>query len=163
MRTLSVCAAVILLALAAGCEDKPKPPAGPPAPKEDPKIEAIKAEIAKTTPDEKAMIDKCLAMKPEVNGKQSAMTLQEVVNDYATNKGDYDLHVIGWEAKFLSNKKWKISLNYQDYQKALTKAEWWYDPDTNKLYPFETKYAPVFWSATAANPNGNTNKAKAKG
>ncbi|HEY6332174.1 MAG TPA: hypothetical protein VI756_22795 [Blastocatellia bacterium] len=160
MRKWSVCIAVVLLALASACEDKPKPPAGPPAPKDDPKIAQIKAEIAKTTPDEKAQLDKCLAMKPEVNGKQSAMTLNEVVNDYATNKGDYDIHVIGWEAHFLSNKKWKISLNYQDFSKNLTKAEWWYDPDTNKLYPFETKYAPVFWSPTPANANANNAKGK---
>lgn len=159
MRTWTACAISILLVIASACEEKPAPK-GPPAPKEDPTITAIKASVAKTTPDEKAALDKCLAMKPEVNGAASARTLSDTVNDFATNKGDYNLKVIGWEAHVKSNKRWKILLHYQDFNKQLLLAEWEYNPETNKLYPFDAKNAAVFWTSVAANGNGNKAKGK---
>jgi|ERR1700733_308048 hypothetical protein len=159
MRTWIVCFAAILLAGVAACGDKPAPSA-PAAPKEDPQITAIKAAVSKTTPDEKAILDKCLALNPEVNGQAAAMPLGDIVNDSATNKSDYNIRILGWEAHVKSNKRWKILLHYQDYQKKFLVAEWEYNPETNKVYPFEVKNAPQFWTGVGA--NGNSNKAKGK-
>lgn len=149
-----MCFVAVLLAGFAACNDKPAPTA-PAAPKEDPKIAAIKADVAKTTPQEKATIDKCLAMKPEVNGLVAAKTLGDIVNDFATTKGDYNIRVIGWEAHAKSNKRWKLILHYQDYQKQLVVAEWEYNPETNKVYPFDLKNAPIFYTSIGADANAN--------
>ena len=145
---------VMILLVLVACHDKPAPAARPAG--KDPKITAAEDKISKTTPEGKAMIEKVQAMKPEVNEQVSGKTLKEIVNDYAQNKGAYNISIIGWEA---SQKKptagekvgrWKVVLHYQDYQKQILAAQWEYNPETNKLYPFETTNAPQFW--TAASP-----------
>lgn len=145
---------VMILLVLVACHDKPAPAAKPAA--KDPKIAAAEDKISKTTPEGKAMIEKVQAMKPEVNEQISGKTLKEIVDDYAKNKGAYNISIIGWEATQKKpragekSSRWKIALHYQDYQKQVLAAEWDYNPETDKLYPFEMANAPQFW--TAASP-----------
>jgi hypothetical protein len=135
-------------ALMIGCGDKP----GPPAVKatKDPKLVAIEQQIAKTTPEGKLIIEKVKKMKPEVNDQPADKTLEEIIKDYAENKGTFNISPIGWEAAQKKNGRWKIGFHYQDYQKQYQFAEWEYNPETNKLYPFEFTNAPQFWSGAPA-------------
>lgn len=140
---------LMLLLLVVACEKKPAPVART---QKDPKIAAIEERISKTTPEGKAIIEKVLAMKPEVNEQVSTKTLQEMVDDYAKNKGAYNIVSIGWEASQKKTGRWKVVFSYQDWQKQLLAAEWEYDSDTKKLYPFEKDNAPGFWSNEGAEP-----------
>jgi hypothetical protein len=153
---------VMILFFLVGCHDKPAPAAKPAA--KDPKLAAAEDKISKTTPGGKAMIEKVQAMKPEFNEQVSGKALKEIADDYATNKGAYNITIIGWEA---SQKKpvnaektgrWKVVLHYQDYQKQLLAAEWEYNPETNKLYPFEKINAKDFWTPAAADSQGKKGK-----
>jgi hypothetical protein len=138
----------ILVSLA-GCAEKPAPVTA--KANKDPKIAAIEDRITKTTPEGKQIIAKAQAMKPEVNAQVSAKTLAEMVDQYAKNMGAYNISPIGWEAaqkKLLPSEKagrWKVAFSYQDYQKQLLTAEWEYNADANKLYPFEKDNAPQFF------------------
>lgn len=140
--------AAILVSLA-GCSEKPAPVTA--KANKDPKIAAIEDRIAKTTPEGKQIITKAQAMKPEVNAQVSGKTLSEMVDQYAKNMGAYNISPIGWEAaqkKLLPGEKsgrWKVAFSYQDYQKQLLTAEWEYNADANKLYPFEKDNAPQFF------------------
>jgi hypothetical protein len=146
---------LMLLLLVAACDKKPAPAART---QKDPKIAAIEERVSKTTPEGKVVIEKVLAMKPSVNEQVSTKTLQEMVDDYAKNKGAYNITSIGWEAaqkKLLKGEKagrWKVVFNYHDWQKQLLAAEWEYNSDTNQLYPFEKDNAPGFWSNEGAEP-----------
>lgn len=149
MRRIIPVVAVLAL-LSAGCEHKPAPVATAP---KDPRIAAVEARISKTTPEGVSIIEKVKAMKPEVNEQLSAKTLGEMADKYAKEMGAaYNITPIGWEAsqkKLLPGEKagrWKVVFNYQDYQKQLLAAEWEYNSDTNKLYPFEKDNAPGFYS-----------------
>lgn len=139
---------MMLIVLFVACEKKPAPAART---QKDPKIAAIEEKISKTTPEGKVIIDKVKAMKPEVNEQLSAKTLGEKADDYSKNMGAYNIVPIGWEAsqkKLLPQEKagrWKVVFNYQDYQKQVVAAEWEYNSDTNKLYPFEKDHAPEFY------------------
>jgi len=151
MRRIIPFLAVIALSLAA-CEHKPAPVTSTAS--KDPRVAAVEARISKTTPEGTAVIEKVKAMKPEVNEQISAKTLGEMADKYAKEMGAaYNITPIGWEAsqkKLLPSEKtgrWKIVFNYQDYQKQLLAAEWEYNSDTNKLYPFEKDNAPGFWEA----------------
>jgi len=146
---------VMILLVLGGCLEKPAP-AGKSAAAKDPKVAAAEDKISKTTPEGKAMIEKVQVMKPEVNEQVSGKTLKEIVDDYATNKGAYNITIIGWEG---SQKKprtgekdgrWKVVLHYLDYNKQPLAAEWEYNPETNTLGPFELINAPQFWSQPAA-------------
>jgi hypothetical protein len=140
---------VALLVGLAGCAEKPAPVTA--KANKDPKIAAIEDRIAKTTPEGKQIIAKVQAMKPEVNGQLSAKTLGEKVDAYSKTMGAYNITPIGWEAsqkKLLPGEKsgrWKVAFSYQDYQKQVLTAEWEYNADTNKLYPFEKDNAPGFY------------------
>lgn len=140
---------LLLLLLVVACDKKPASVART---QEDPKIAAIKDRISKTTPEGKAIIEKALALKPEVNEQLSTKTLQEMVDDYAKNKGAYNINSIGWEASQKKTGRWKVVFDYQDWQKQLLAAEWEYDATTKKLYPFEKDNAPGFWSNEGAEP-----------
>jgi hypothetical protein len=147
---LLVVAAVIMV----GCGEKPAPVK--PRVEKDPRVTAAEEKINKTSPEGKAIIEKVQAMKPEVNEQVATKTLKEIADDFAENKGAYNITPIGWEAsqkKPLPNEKagrWKIIFYYQDYQKQFTTAEWEYNPETNKLYPFEKNNAPGFFSNEGA-------------
>ena len=139
-----------------GCAQKP------PAVKakdKDAKMAAVEDRVSKNTPEGKQIIEKVQGMKPEVNEQLSTKTLNEMVEEYAKNKGAYNITPIGWEAgkkKLLPGEKsgrWKVVFNYQDWQKQLLAAEWEYNSDTNKLYPFEKDNAPGFWSPEGAAPS----------
>lgn len=149
--------AAIVLTLA-GCAEKPAPVTA--KANKDPKIAAIEDRIAKTSPEGKQIIAKAQAMKPEVNEQLSTKTLNEMIDDYAKNKGAYNISPIGWEAnqkKLLAGEKagrWKVAFSYQDYQKQVLTAEWEYNGDTNKLYPFEKDNAPQFFSDEGAPKKG---------
>lgn len=150
---------MILIAFA-GCDDK----AGPTAPSKasadaaDPKLAAINSAISKTTPEGNAMIEKAKGMKPELNSVVSSKTMAEMVDDYAKNKGEYNINVIGWEAGQKKSGKWRIILHYRDFAKAYSTAEWEYNPETNKIYPFDQKNAAQFWAAPAEGEKGKKGK-----
>lgn len=139
---------MILIAFVAACNDK----AGPATPNKasadaaDPKLSAINSAISKTTPEGNAIIEKAKGMKPELNTVMSSKTLAEVVDDYAKNKGEYNINVIGWEAGQKKNNRWRIILHYREYTKEYSTAEWEYNPETNKVYPFDPKNAAQFWA-----------------
>ena len=158
IRTTALSAVVLLLA---ACGDKPASVAKAP---KDPKTAAIEERIAKNTPEAKQIIEKVQAMKPEVNEKLSTKTLAEMVEEYAKTKGAYNITTIGWEAsqkKLLPGEKagrWRVLFNYQDWQKLFLVAEWEYNSDTNKLYPFEKDNASGFYSNEGAEPKGKGKK-----
>ena len=142
--------------LMAGCSASQSPSTKSAAPK-DPKMAAIQDRIDKTTPEGKQMVEKVLGMKPEVNDQASGKTLKEVVDTYSTANGEYNIKPIGWEASQKKSGRWKIAFNYQDWQKQFLVAEWEYNPESSKLYPFEFQNAKEFWVA----PEG-PDKTKAK-
>ena len=154
---LSISIASIML-FAGGCNEKagPAPSSKASADSSDPKLAAIKADIAKTAPDGIAMIEKCKAMKPQVNGELSSKTLAEVIDDWSKNKGDYNIKEIGWEATQKKTGRWKIIYHYRPYTKEYLAAEWEYNPTDNTLYPFDLQNAPQFW----AGPSGDDKKTK---
>jgi DUF3071 family protein len=108
---------------------------------------AIQERIDKTTPEGKQMVEKVLAMKPEVNDQPAGKTLGEIVDTYAKTNGEYNIKPIGWEASQKKSGRWKIGFNYQDWQKQFLFAEWEYNPESSKLYPFEFQNAKEFWVA----------------
>lgn len=148
---------VALLLMFVGCDHKPAPAAKA---QKDPKIAAIEDRIAKTTPEGKQIIERVKAMKPEVNEQVSTKTLAEMVDEYSKTKGAYNITPIGWEAnqkKLLpgeKNGRWKVAFGYQDWQKQVLVAEWEYNADTNKLYPFEKDNSPQFYSSEGADKKG---------
>jgi hypothetical protein len=146
MRRIIPVMAVLLLSVA--CDKKSAPVAKV---QKDPKIAAIEERISKTTAEGKEVIEKVKAMTPEVNGQLSAKTLAETVDHYEKEMGAYNISPIGWEAsqkKLLPGAKsarWKVAFSYQDWQKQLLIAEWEYDADTKKVYPFDRDNAPQFY------------------
>jgi hypothetical protein len=125
---------------------QPPPPSKPKVEK-DPRLAAIEEKIAQTTPEGKSIIEKVLAMNPEVNEQTSGQTLGAIIDDFTKNKGAYNMEVIGWEASQKKNDRWKLVCHYKDYSGQFTAAEWEYNPQTNKVYPFEFKNAKDFWTA----------------
>jgi Tol biopolymer transport system component/thiol-disulfide isomerase/thioredoxin len=121
---------------------------------QDAKLAAILERISKTSPEGKQVIEKIKGLKPEVNERVSTKTLGEMVDEYSKNKGAYNIIPIGWEASQKKplvgeeNGRWRVIFDYQDWQKQLLAAEWEYNADTNKLYPFERHNAPQFWNAS---------------
>lgn len=159
IRIMPVVAALVLLV--AACDHKPAPVAKA---QKDPKIAAIEERISKTSPEGKEIIEKVQAMKPEVNELLSTKTLREMADHYEKEMGAYNIASIGWEAsqkKLLPGAKlprWKVAFSYQDWQKQLLIAEWEYDAETKKLYPFEKDNAPGFWSNEGAEPSAKKGK-----
>ena len=143
--------------LMAGCSASPSPSTKSAAPK-DPKMAAIQDRIDKTSPEGKQMVEKVMAMKPEVNDQPAGKTLSEIIDTYSKTNGEYNIKPIGWEASQKKSGRWKIAFNYQDWQKQFLLAEWEYNPETNKLYPFEFQNAKEFWVA----PEASAGKAKAR-
>ena len=119
---------------------------------EDERLKEFLESISKTTPEGSKVLDHVQGMKPEVNESESTLSLIDVVQNYAFNMGAYNLTVIGWAAsrkKVLPGEmlgRWRILLYYKDWQKECRSAEWEYNPETNKLYPFERENAPMFFS-----------------
>jgi len=144
---------VAVLLLLAACDHKPAPVAKA---QKDPKIAAIEDRISKTTPEGKEIIEQVKSMKPEVNEQMSTKSIGEMVNHYEKEMGAYNISSIGWEAstkKLLPGAKtqrWKVAFSYQDYSKQLLTAEWEYDADVKKVYPFEKDNAPQFYSNEGA-------------
>ena len=150
----------LLVTLMFGCSEKPKEARGKPEVASDPKRAQIQEKIDKTTPEGKAMIEKVKAMKPEVNEQVSALPLGEIVDDYAKNKGSFNIRVLGWEASQKKTNNWKVVLHFQDYNNQYHDAEWEYNPETSKLYPFELEQAPTFWTGVGGSGNANTKSSK---
>jgi hypothetical protein len=125
---------------------------------QDERLARILETISKTSEEGLKVIDRIQGMRPEVNDKQSTKTLTEVVEDYAFNKAGYNIGVIGWAAsrkEILPPERlgrWRIVFYYRDWAKQYQTAEWEYNEDTNRLYPFETDNAPGFWSAESPQP-----------
>ena len=141
---------LIIMFLMIGCGQK----AGPAKAKanKDPKIAAAEEKINKTSSEGKEIIEKVKGMKAEVNDQPSTKTLNEMADDYSKTKANYNITPIGWEASKKKTERWKVVFYYQDWQKQLLAAEWEYDPQANKVYPFETANAPGFWSNEGAAP-----------
>jgi hypothetical protein len=137
----------LLVAFLAGCSQPQTGPASASRTAKDPKLAAIEDRVKKTTPEGNQMVEKIKAMKPEVNDQVSGKSLGEIIDEYSKNKGIYNILPIGWEASEKKNKRWKLVFNYQDWQKQYLAAEWEYNPETNKLYPFEFDNAKGFWLA----------------
>ncbi|HLG15067.1 MAG TPA: hypothetical protein VJH03_11275 [Blastocatellia bacterium] len=150
------CLIVVLLICA--CDQPPAPTKA--KVEKDPRVAAIEERIAKVTPEAKQTIEKLKVMKPEVNGQVSTQSLSAIIDDYATNKGTFNIKPIGWEASQKKNLRWKLTYHYQDYNGQLLAAEWEYNPETNKLYPFEKDNAPVFWTSVGGDkqPEGDKKK-----
>jgi len=125
---------------------------------QDEQLATILDKISKTSQEGLLVLDRIHNMKPEVYDEQSNKTLIEVVQDYAFNKGAYNISIIGWEAspkKILPSEtlaRWKIVLYYRDWQKLYQAAEWEYNAEKNTLYPFEKVNAPGFFSNEAERP-----------
>ena len=160
MARLIPCLIIVLLSI--GCGGKPGPAKA--RAEKDPKIAAVEEKVNKTSAEGKQIIEKVKAMKPEVNDQPSAMTLSEKADDYAKNKATYNITPIGWEASQKAVRKdekgarWKVVFHYQDWEKKLLAAEWEYNPNTEKVYPFELVNAPGFWEQ----PQTPAKDAKAK-
>jgi hypothetical protein len=140
---------LLVLAFVIGCGG-PNPAPTKTASAEDPRLTALKDAIAKTTDEGKGIIEKVKAMKPEVNDQPSSKSLADLVDDFSKNKGEFNISPIGWEAAQKKNGRWKVLFHYQDYQKHYSTAEWELNPQTSKLYPFDFKNAPQFWTGVGA-------------
>jgi hypothetical protein len=153
-----------VLLLLSGCGEKTSPTRA--RAEKDPKRAALEERIAKTTPEGKQTLELILGMKPEVNDQLSAKTLREIVEDYEKNKGAYNIMPIGWEASQKAVRpqektgRWKIQFHYQTYDSQYVTAEWEYNPETKKLYPFESNNAPTFWTGVGEGGDASANKAK---
>jgi hypothetical protein len=135
----------------------------PPAPikaraEKSPQEAALEKKIAATTEEGKQFIEQAKGMKPEVNDQISAKTLGEKVEDFSKNNGSYNITPIGWEAAQKGirpgekSARWKVLYHYKSYDGQLLTAEWEYNPDTKKLYPWEKTNAPTFWDPPPAQP-----------
>ena len=114
--------------------------------REDAKLSAILDAISKTTPEGNEIIEKVQNLKPEVNGIESGRILIEIVNDFSTNKGAYNIRPIGWEAsQKKSNGRWRIIFHYRTYSGEFHFAEWEYNQRTGHLYPFNS-FAAQYWT-----------------
>ena len=158
-KTLSLIT-LLLFSLMIGCNEKPKEARAKPEAASDPKRAQVQEKIDKTTPEGKEMIEKVKGMKPEVNEQISALPLGEIVDDYAKNKGSFNIKVLGWEASQKKTNNWKIVLHFQDYNNQYRDAEWEYNAESKKLYPFELEQAPTFWTGVGGAGNSNTKSTK---
>jgi hypothetical protein len=117
---------------------------------QDEKLASILESIQKTSPKGLEIIEKIKVMKSEVNGQRSTKTLEEMVRYYSVDRGEYNITVIGWAASprqsVVPTSCWRITLYFQDHKKEYQSAEWEYNKETNKLYPWEMERAPWFWS-----------------
>ncbi len=104
-------------------------------------------QISETSPEGLQIIEQIKELKPEVNGQPSVLTLGQAVKDESRKKGKDGLIPIGWVASQKANGRWEVVLHYRDDRAQYQKAEWEYDPDSNRLYPFELQNAPGFWVA----------------
>lgn len=159
---LKTISCLIVLVFITACGQKPaEQQSAKPQTAKDPKLVKFEENIAKTTPEGKEFIEKAKVMKPEVNEQISTKTLGELVEDYAKNKGDFNLKPIGWEAsEKKTTKNWKLVFYYQDFSNQYQAAEWEYNPTSKKLYPFEYINAPLFYTGVGGDGNSNTKPKK---
>ena len=120
---------------------------------DDAKLVAIQERISKTSQDGLRIIEKIKRLKPEVNEQRSAARLEDIVEVYSAKTGRYNIIPVGWEAAQKSNGRWKIVLYYQDFLDRYQAAEWEYNEESNKLYPFEVDNAPQFWTGVRLKKN----------
>jgi hypothetical protein len=115
------------------------------APPPDPKLAPIKEVISKVTPEAKRIIERAKQARPEVDQHISTKTLAEIIQEYSTNRGDYNITEIGWEASQKKNGRWKVVFYYEDYKRQISSAEWEYDAETGRLVAFDMKNSRQFW------------------
>lgn len=112
---------------------------------EDPRLTFILESIKSTLPEGKMILQTVLKMKPEINRKRASKSLEDIVKVYAEDKGEYNIKPIGWQASQKISGRWKI-LFYYEQQGEYHEAEWEYNEHAGKLYPFEPRNAPQFWT-----------------
>ncbi len=148
---------LILLLFLAGCQDKPAQ-TNTKAQQKEPKLVAIEEAIAKTTPEGKKILEKAQGMKPEINGQKTTKALSAVIDNFAKNKSSFNILPIGWSASQKKSGRWKVMFHYQEYTKQYQDAEWEYNPETDKLYPFEKDNAMQFYSLEKEAPDAGKGK-----
>jgi hypothetical protein len=117
------------------------------ATQENTKLTAIQERISKTSEDGLRIIERVKRLEPVVSEQPSAARLIDIVDEYSAKKGRYNIIPVGWEASQKDDGHWKIVFYYQDFLDRYKAAEWEYDEETNKLYPFERDNAPQFWTS----------------
>lgn len=112
---------------------------------DDVRMKRVLSNISSPTIEEAAIIEKVHTMKPEINEQTSSKSLIQIVQEYTFCKGKYGINPLGWEAHQKRSGRWQVLFHFQDYNKSLLSAEWEYNPETKKLYPFEFQQSPAFW------------------
>src|SRR5262245_9386923 len=150
MLLTSVLASTLVLA---GCDQQQQ--AGPAKSQaaEDPKVKAVKDSIAKMTTEEAAVVEKVKAMKPEINETPSGRPLSEEISEHARVSNITPVGITASRKTAAGReKRWKVLFSYQDAKKQFVTAEWEYDTETNKIYPFDQDIARTFCSSPHPDP-----------
>ena len=114
-----------------------------PVQNEDAWLKAINEEIEKTTPEGKEIIERVKRMLPEINRKLSTLPLEKLVEKFEKEK---NVTPVGWAATSKRSGRWHILFYYKDDNNDYHIAEWEYNPETVRLYPFDEGNAAQFWS-----------------
>lgn len=140
MRKLSPLISILLFVACEQAQTVKKAP-----PPSEPRLAPIKEALSKVTPEGKRIIERAKQARPEVDQHVSEKTLAEIVEEYSTRRGDYNITEIGWEASQKKNGRWRVVLYYEDYKHEISSAEWEYDADTGRLVAFDMKNSRQFW------------------
>jgi hypothetical protein len=119
--------------------------AGNPKRQDEDRLAKIQKHIFDTTPEGLEILKKVQKMKPEVNERLSSKNLEDSVFEYSQKPGNDKIYPIGWSASLKISGHWKINFYFQDFQEQYLTAEWEYNKETEQLYPFEFRNAPMFW------------------
>jgi hypothetical protein len=133
---------LVSILLFAACQQGPAVKKAAPS---DSRLAPIKEVISKVTPEGKRIIERAKQARPEIDQHISAKTLAEIIEEYSTRRGDYNITEIGWEASQKKNGRWKVVFYYEDYKHEISSAEWEYDADTGRLVAFDMRNSRQFW------------------
>ncbi len=98
--------------------------------------------LPKQSSEAQDILAKAMSAKPEINGQPQANTLEQIIKDYSTNKGNFNIRPIGWEASKEKEGLWRIVLHYWDYRNDHQVIEWEYAPESGRLYPVFMQMTP---------------------
>ena len=112
---------------------------------EDKRFAEISEHITRTTTEGLEILNRALKLKPEVNERLSTKSLGEHVEEFSS--GSDPIKPIGWEVvRNRAMNRWRIVFYYQMNDQSYRAAEWEYNDETKKLYPFEFVNSPTFWA-----------------